>query len=183
MAEEQAPPPLRFAQVTASLGRVLHSLTGQAASRHPGRSLLQGSNFFSGGGKHPDLRNCANPAYTLPGSNEAREGLRFRGGGGASSPATATPTQFPLKCYAFPGAETARKQFLLRGASSPTKKLLRTRRTRRRVRLKRERAFGPSCALPGFGPSGRRDAGHAAFALQNAAGESRMVIACISCVF
>ena len=35
--------------------------------------------------------------------------------GGASSPATATPSQFPLKCCAFPGAETGRKQFLLRG--------------------------------------------------------------------
>ena len=62
---------------------------------------------------------------------------------------TSTPTQFPLKCFAFPGAETARKQFLLRGASSPAKKLPRTRRTRRRVRLKCERACGPSRALPG----------------------------------
>ena len=39
--------------------------------------------------------------------------------GGASSPATSTPLQFPLKCFAFPGAETARKQFLLRGSKLP----------------------------------------------------------------
>ena len=79
--------------------------------------------FFSGGGKLPYEEIAANPAYTPPGSIKAREGLRFRGGGGASSPATATPTQFPLKSFGFPGAEPARKQFLLRGASSPPKKL------------------------------------------------------------
>ena len=33
--------------------------------------------------------------------------------GGVNSPATATPYQFPLKSYGFPGAETARKRFLL----------------------------------------------------------------------
>ena len=75
MAGEQAPPPLRFAQVTMSLGRVLHSLTGRAASRPPGRSLPQGSNCFSGG-KLPYEVIAANPAYTPPGSIKAREGLR-----------------------------------------------------------------------------------------------------------
>ena len=69
-------------------------------------------------------------------------------GGGASSPATATPTQIRLRPKGADG-ESARKQFLLRGASSPPKKLPRTRRTRRRVRIKRERACGPSPALPG----------------------------------
>ena len=58
-------------------------------------------------------------------------------------------TQFPLKCCAFPGAETARKQFLLRGASTPAKKLPRTRRTRRRIRLKLERAAALT-SFPGF---------------------------------
>ena len=43
--------------------------------------------------------------------------------GGASSPATATPSQFPLKCCAFPGAETARKQFLLRGGKLPSEEI------------------------------------------------------------
>ena len=80
------------------------------------------------------------------------------------------PLQFPLKCCAFPGAETARKQFLLRGASSPPKKLPRTRRTRRRVRLKRERACGPSRALSGEGtPRSRKADIHLAPAAQRPA--------------
>ena len=58
------------------------------------------------------------------------------------------PHQFPLKCCAFPGAETARKQFLLRGASSHAKKLPRFRRTRRRKRID-ARGLWPSRALPG----------------------------------
>ena len=82
MAGEQAPPPLRFAQVTMSLGRILHSHLSDG--KPPSRPF-------------------------------ARD----------------------------------RKQFLLRGASSPPKILPRTRRTRRRVRLKHERACGPSRALPG----------------------------------
>ena len=77
----------------------------------------------SPGGKLPSEEIAANPAYTPPGSIKAREGLRFRGGVGASSPATATPTQFPLKCFAFPGAETARKQFLLRGDKLPSEEI------------------------------------------------------------
>ena len=36
-------------------------------------------------------------------------------GGSKLPPADFLPSQLPLKRYAFPGAETARKQFLLRG--------------------------------------------------------------------
>ena len=43
--------------------------------------------------------------------------------GGASSPATSTPSQFPLKSSGFPGAETARKQFLLRGGKLPSEEI------------------------------------------------------------
>ena len=64
----------------------------------------------------------------------------------------------------------AMKQFLLRGASSPPKKLLRTRRTRRRVRLKHERAAALSRS-PGVFDSlrGRSERG-GRFACQNGTG-------------
>ena len=70
-----SPPPLRFAQTTASFERVLHSLTGRAAGRPPDRSLARGSNFFSGG-QAPLRRNCRVSAVHAGGNELTREGLR-----------------------------------------------------------------------------------------------------------
>ena len=50
------------------------------------------------------------------------------------------PYQFPLKSYGFSGAETARKRFCSGKWDFPPQKSPRPRRTRRRGRLKRERA-------------------------------------------
>ena len=54
-------------------------------------------------------------------------------------PLRTTLSQIPLKSCGFPGAESARKRFFLRGASSPPKKSARSRRTGRRDRLEVER--------------------------------------------
>ena len=53
-----------------------------------------------------------------------------------NSPATATPTQFPLKSCGFPGVETARKIFLLWEMGFPDAKISRAHRTCRWARLK-----------------------------------------------
>ena len=42
---------------------------------------------------------------------------------GSKLPRHCHPLQFPLKCFAFPGAETARKQFLLRGGKLPSEEI------------------------------------------------------------
>ena len=91
------------------------------------------------------------------------------GGGGVSPPADFHPLQFPLKCFAFPGAETVMKQFLLRGASSPAKKVPRIRRTRRRIRLKLERAAALTSS-PGFLTVWRLRMCGGAFLVQGASG-------------
>ena len=43
--------------------------------------------------------------------------------GEQAPPADFHPYQFLLKCFAFPGAETARKQFLLRGDKLPSEEI------------------------------------------------------------
>ena len=120
MAGEQAPPPLRFAQVSMSLGRILHShlsvgrppsrpfarerkrcrggggassprqtstpYTDSPAPEGRGRRICKEA-ISSPGGKLPCEEIAANPAYTPPGSNEAREGLRAL----SRSPGAETP--------------------------------------------------------------------------------------------
>ena len=54
-------------------------------------------------------------------------------------PLRTTLSQIPLKSCGFPGAESARKRFFLRGASSPPKKSARSRRACHRDRLEVER--------------------------------------------
>ena len=73
---------------------------------------------------------------------ESREGcgpLELSRGRRGRIPLRATLSQIPLKSCGFPGAESARKRFFLRGASSPPKKSARSRRTGRRDRLEVER--------------------------------------------
>ena len=43
--------------------------------------------------------------------------------GEQAPPADFHPHQFPLKCCTFPGAETAGKQFLLRGGKLPSEEI------------------------------------------------------------
>ena len=107
---------------------------------------------------------------------EVREGcgpLDLSRGRRGRIPLRATLSQIPLKSCGFPGAESARKRFFLRGASSPPKKSARSRRTGRRDRLEVERVHALSsssgaalmkilvsdeagCAFDGFGFRRRR---------------------------
>ncbi len=66
-------------------------------------------------------------------------------------PLRTTLSQIPLKSYGFPGAESARKRFFLRGGKLPCEKIsARVRRAGRRPRLEVERALALSRS-PGGG--------------------------------
>ena len=83
---------------------------------------------------------------------ESREGcgpLELSRGRRGRIPLRATLSQIPLKSCGFPGAESARKRFFLRGASSPPKKSARSRRAGRRDRLEVERVHTVSSS-PGL---------------------------------
>ena len=122
----------------------------------------------------PPRKRIGFPAeILLIGSSRGLRPSRAHPGRRGRIPLRATLSQIPLKSCGFPGAESARKRFFLRGASSPPKKSARSRRTGRRDRLEVERVHALSsssgaalmkilvsdeagCAFDGFGFRRRR---------------------------